>query len=92
MYTVGFSNGGEFAASRTAIELSDKMAASISCGGGGALPRDTVLIPKRKLPVMLMFGNNCLLYTSFHPFTGYNERYASIYFIIALFAPAIVFT
>lgn len=57
MYTVGFSNGGEFAASRTAIELSDKMAASISCGGGGALPRDTVLIPKRKLPVMLMFGN-----------------------------------
>lgn len=57
IYTVGFSNGGEFAASRTAIELSDKLAASISCGGGGSLPRDTVLIPKRKLPVMLMFGN-----------------------------------
>lgn len=57
IYTVGFSNGGEFAATRTAIELSDKIAASISCGGGGALPRDTVLIPKRKLPVMLMFGN-----------------------------------
>jgi polyhydroxybutyrate depolymerase len=57
MYTVGFSNGGEFAASRTAIELSDKIAASISSGGGGALPRDTILTPKRKLPVMLMFGN-----------------------------------
>lgn len=57
IYTVGFSNGGEFAATRTAIELSDKIAASISCGGGGALPRDTVLTPKRKLPVMLMFGN-----------------------------------
>lgn len=57
IYTVGFSNGGEFAATRTAIELSDKIAASISCGGGGSLPRDTVLLPKRKLPVMLMFGN-----------------------------------
>jgi polyhydroxybutyrate depolymerase len=57
IYTVGFSNGGEFAATRTAIELSDKIAASISCGGGGALPRDTILLPKRKLPVMLMFGN-----------------------------------
>jgi polyhydroxybutyrate depolymerase len=57
IYSVGFSNGGEFAATRTAIELSDKIAASISCGGGGALPRDTILAPKRKLPVMLMFGN-----------------------------------
>ena len=47
----------EFAASRTAIELSDKIAASISSGGGGALPRDTILTQKRKLPVMLMFGN-----------------------------------
>lgn len=56
IYTVGFSNGGEFAA-RTALEMSEVIAASISSGGGGAMPRDTTIIPKRLLPVMLVFGN-----------------------------------
>lgn len=54
IYTVGFSNGGEMA-TRCALELGDKIAANI--GVGGSLPVDTVLIPKRKLPVMNMFGN-----------------------------------
>jgi len=56
IYTVGFSNGGEFAA-RTALEMSNELAASTSTGGGGAMPRDTTIIPSRKLPVMLIFGN-----------------------------------
>ena len=55
-YTVGFSNGGEMAA-RCAVDLGDIIAATIGVGGGGALPRDTVLKPKRNLPVMNMFGN-----------------------------------
>ncbi|MBK6860442.1 MAG: dienelactone hydrolase family protein [Saprospiraceae bacterium] len=56
IYTVGFSNGGEFAA-RTALDMSNELAASTSTGGGGAMPRDTTIIPSRKLPVMLIFGN-----------------------------------
>ncbi|MBX7177396.1 MAG: hypothetical protein K1X68_11545 [Saprospiraceae bacterium] len=56
IYTVGFSNGGEMA-TRCGLEMGDKIAASIGVGGGGSLPVDTVLIPKRKLPVMNMFGN-----------------------------------
>jgi polyhydroxybutyrate depolymerase len=54
IYLVGFSNGGEMA-SRTAIELSDKIAAVVACTG--ALPADTNFIPLRKLPVLLQAGN-----------------------------------
>lgn len=56
IYIVGFSNGGEMAA-RCALDLGDKIAACVSCGGGGALPMDTVLVPIRILPMMNMFGN-----------------------------------
>ena len=56
IYIVGFSNGGEMAA-RCALDLGDKISACVSSGGGGALPRDTVLIPKRIMPMMNMFGN-----------------------------------
>ncbi|MBL0082497.1 MAG: T9SS type A sorting domain-containing protein [Saprospiraceae bacterium] len=56
IYIVGFSNGGEMAA-RCALDLGDKISACVSTGGGGALPRDTVLIPIRKMPMMNMFGN-----------------------------------
>ena len=55
IYIVGFSNGGEMA-SRTAIELSDKIAAVVACAG--ALPVDTTFIPVRKLPVLLQIGNS----------------------------------
>jgi polyhydroxybutyrate depolymerase len=54
IYIVGFSNGGEMA-SRTAIELSDKIAAVVACAG--ALPADTNFVPLRKLPVLLQAGN-----------------------------------
>lgn len=56
IYMVGFSSGGQFTAT-CAIKISDILAGVISCGGGGSLPRDTVYTPARKLPVMLMFGN-----------------------------------
>lgn len=56
IYMVGFSNGGQFAAT-CAIQISNILAAVVSCGGGGSFPRDTVFTPVRKLPVMLMFGN-----------------------------------
>lgn len=56
IYMVGFSSGGQFTAT-CAIEISDIIAASISCGGGGSFPIDSVYTPKRLLPVMLMFGN-----------------------------------
>jgi polyhydroxybutyrate depolymerase len=55
IYIVGFSNGGEMA-SRTAIELSDKIAAVVACAG--ALPADTSFVPLRKLPVLLQAGNS----------------------------------
>lgn len=56
IYTVGFSSGGQFSAT-CAVKLSDLIAAAISCGGGGALPRDSVYKPVRLLPTMLFFGN-----------------------------------
>ncbi len=56
IYMAGFSNGGQFSAT-CAIQMSDILAAVISVGGGGSLPRDTVYTPIRQLPVMLMFGN-----------------------------------
>lgn len=56
VYVVGFSNGGEMAA-RCAVALSDVFAASIACGGGGALPREGAGTPVRLLPVLLQFGN-----------------------------------
>ena len=55
VYMVGFSNGGEMT-SKTAIELSDKLAAVVSASG--ALPPDTVFTPLRKLPVLLQLGNS----------------------------------
>lgn len=55
-YMVGFSNGGQFTAT-CSIEISDIIAAAVSCGGGGAFPKDSIYHPVRKLPVMLMFGN-----------------------------------
>jgi polyhydroxybutyrate depolymerase len=55
IYIVGFSNGGEMA-SRTAIELSDRIAAVVACTG--ALPEDTTFVPLRKLPVLLQAGNS----------------------------------
>ncbi len=54
IYIVGFSNGGEMA-SRTAIELSNKIAAVVAAAG--ALPTDTNFVPLRKLPVLLQAGN-----------------------------------
>ena len=56
IYMVGFSNGGQFSAT-CAIEISDILAAAISCGGGGSFPKDSTYTPVRKLPVMLLFGN-----------------------------------
>lgn len=56
IYTVGFSSGGQFSAT-CAVKLSDLIAAAVSCGGGGALPRDSVYKPVRLLPTMLFFGN-----------------------------------
>lgn len=53
IYFVGFSNGGEMTA-RTAIELSDRLAAVASASG--ALPPDTVFTPGRKLPVLMQLG------------------------------------
>ena len=50
---VGFSNGGEMV-SRCAIELSNKLAAVVSCAG--ALPPDTTLHPNRNLPIWLQIG------------------------------------
>ena len=55
VYFVGFSNGGEMTA-RTAIELSDRLAAVVSASG--ALPVDTLINPVRKLPVLLQLGNS----------------------------------
>lgn len=55
IYIVGFSNGGEMS-SRTAIELSGKIAAVVACAG--ALPVDTSFVPVRKLPVLLQAGNS----------------------------------
>ena len=56
LYTVGFSNGGQFSAT-CAVQISDIIAAAISCGGGGSLPRDSTYTPVRLLPTMLMFGS-----------------------------------
>ena len=56
IYAVGFSNGGKFSA-RCAVELSNIFAATVSSGGGGALPNDTTLTPVRLLPTLLQFGN-----------------------------------
>lgn len=53
VYMVGFSNGGEMTA-RTAIELSDRLAAVVSASG--ALPPDTVFSPVRKLPILMQLG------------------------------------
>lgn len=55
IYMIGFSNGGEMS-SRTAIELSDKLAAVVSSSGG--LTTDTFFNPVRKLPVLLQLGNS----------------------------------
>lgn len=55
IYIAGFSNGGEMA-SRTAIELSNNIAAVVACAG--ALPVDTTFMPVRKLPVLLQIGNS----------------------------------
>lgn len=55
IYAVGFSNGGKFSA-RCAVELSDIFAATVSSGGGGALPNDTTFTPVRLLPTLLQFG------------------------------------
>jgi len=54
IYMVGFSNGGEMAA-RCAIELSNKLAAVVSCAG--ALPPNFNATPKRLLPVLLQMGS-----------------------------------
>lgn len=56
IYMVGFSSGGQFSAT-CAIEMSNILAAVVSCGGGGSIPRDSIYTPQRLLPVMLMFGN-----------------------------------
>lgn len=56
IYMVGFSNGGQFAAT-CAVQMSDVIAAAVSCGGGGSLFKDSTYTPVRLLPVMLMFGN-----------------------------------
>ncbi|MDX2247929.1 MAG: PHB depolymerase family esterase [Bacteroidia bacterium] len=56
IYMVGFSSGGQFSAT-CAIQMSDILAAVVSCGGGGSIPRDSIYTPQRLLPVMLMFGN-----------------------------------
>lgn len=56
IYAAGFSNGSGMSA-RCAVELSDIFAATVSSGGGAALPKDTALTPVRLLPAMLMFGN-----------------------------------
>ncbi len=56
IYMAGFSNGGQFSAT-CAVQLSDIVAATVSCGGGGALPRDSTYTPLQLLPTMLMFGN-----------------------------------
>ena len=53
IYMVGFSNGGEMTA-RCSIELSDKLAAVVACAG--SIPPDTMLAPRRKLPVLLQMG------------------------------------
>jgi polyhydroxybutyrate depolymerase len=54
IYMVGFSNGGEMAA-RCAIELSNKLAAVVSCAG--ALPPNFNASPQRLLPVFLQMGS-----------------------------------
>lgn len=54
IYLVGFSNGGQMAA-KCAISLSDKLAAVVE--NASAFYKDTVYIPKRKLPVMFQVGN-----------------------------------
>lgn len=56
VYMVGFSSGGQLSAT-CAVELSDILTATISCGGGGALSTDSIYRPVRLLPTMLMFGN-----------------------------------
>lgn len=59
IYMVGFSNGGQFTAT-CAVEISNILAAAVSCGGGGSFPKDSVYVPQRLLPVMMMFGNQDL--------------------------------
>ena len=54
IYMVGFSNGGEMAA-RCAIELSNKLAAVVSCAG--ALPPNFNAPSQRLLPVLLQMGS-----------------------------------
>jgi len=54
IYMVGFSNGGEMAA-RCAVELSNKLAAVVSCAG--ALPPNFNASPQRLLPVFLQMGS-----------------------------------
>jgi polyhydroxybutyrate depolymerase len=54
IYLVGFSNGGQMAA-KCAISLSDKLAAVVE--NASAFYKDTVYVPKRKLPVMFQVGN-----------------------------------
>ena len=54
IYLVGFSNGGQMAA-KCAISLSDKLAAVVE--NASAFYKDTVYVPKRKIPVMFQVGN-----------------------------------
>lgn len=54
IYLNGFSNGGQMAA-KCAIEMSDVFAAVAE--NSGSFFKDTVYIPKRKLPVLYQVGN-----------------------------------
>jgi polyhydroxybutyrate depolymerase len=54
IYLVGFSNGGAMAA-KCAIELSDKLAAVVE--SAGTFSKDTIFMPKRKIPTLVQRGN-----------------------------------
>lgn len=54
IYLNGFSNGGGMA-SKCSIELSDLLAAV--CSNAGSFQKDTVYIPKRKIPYLYQVGN-----------------------------------
>lgn len=57
IYVCGFSNGASFT-SRLAIEKSDIIAAVVSSSGSLGVASNIPPTPVRKLPVLLLFGNN----------------------------------
>lgn len=57
IYVCGFSNGASFT-SRLAIEKSDIIAAVVSSSGSLGIASNIPSTPVRKLPVLLLFGNN----------------------------------